>query len=69
MVSNSSLLKLRSSQKASSNSWTLRLRLRSEVRKTFLAICWVSVLPPWTSLPARKLTYTARAKPTGSRPK
>ena len=40
---------------------SLRLRLRSLVRKKFFTNCWVRVLPPWRNCPALALTQTARA--------
>ena len=46
-----------SSQKASRASWTLRLMVRSGVKKTFLATCWVIVLPPWTTSPGAQVDH------------
>src|SRR5499433_3838585 len=54
---------------ASTASLSLRSRLRSGVRKSTLASCWVMVLPPSTMRPRRKFWYTARAIPMGSTPK
>ena len=44
-----------SSHSASSVSRILRAKLRSGVRNRFLASCWVIVLPPWTTWPAREI--------------
>ena len=57
-----SLVKRRSSHSASSASWILRLMVRSGVRNRFLASCWVMVLPPWTTRPAREV-HVARPAP------
>ena len=64
-----SLLNLRSSHKASSSSWTLRLTVLAGVRNRFFAVCWVMVEPPWTMRPAARLAAMARPRPIISIPK
>ena len=46
----------------------LRSRLRSGVRNTSFASCWLIVLPPWTTRPAWMLRTNARPMPIGSMP-
>ena len=54
---------------AMKTSFTLRVYVRSEVRKAFLAYCWVMVEPPcWTFPPPRTLVSSARAMPFGLMP-
>ena len=54
---------------AMKTSFTLRLYVRSEVRKAFFAYCCVMVEPPcWMLPPPRTLVSRARAMPRGLMP-
>ena len=55
-------------RRASRASRILRLKLRSLVRKKFLATCWVMVEAPWARLVFCTSTVMARRMPSGSTP-
>ena len=57
-----------SSSRASAASRALRLRERSRERKSVRASCWVIVLAPSLTPPARRLCESARATAIGSMP-
>ena len=53
---------------AMKTSLIFRLKVRSWVRKAFLAYCWVMLEPPCSTPPPRTLANSARAMPRGLMP-